>query len=253
MEFDAKEQVEKVTEFVRNYFSEQRLSGAVVGLSGGKDSAVVLALLVRALGSENVVALTLPCHSSEEDRRLAEKVAVHFNVKTFNLDLSDTFDEFALEFKGAGFNESEKDLLNSKINLKPRLRTAALYYAAAMLSSLRKKTYIVVGTSNKCELFVGYFTKGGDNVSDLLLLADFTVSEVIKIGEELGVPEEVLYRTPSDGISGVSDEENLGVTYSDIEKYFENPESVSAQAKEKIEKLYNSSRHKFSVATYRRK
>ena len=113
------------------------------------------------------------------------------------------------------------------------------------------KPYLVAGTSNKCELFVGYFTKGGDNVHDIATIADFTVSEVISIGEYLNVPREVLYRTPSDGLSGVSDEEKLGVKYIDIERYI-NKEEIDIKDKERIEKLHKSSRHKFNIPTYKK-
>ena len=146
-------------------------------------------------------------------------------------------------------NLDKKNKINSSINLKPRLRMSTLYYYSAMLSAINGGTYLVVGTSNKCELFVGYFTKGGDNVNDIAPLYDLTVEEVIAVGEELGVPHEILYRTPSDGLSGVSDEEKMGVTYSDIAKYMEG-QSLNAETKLKIEKLHNSSRHKFTNNAY---
>lgn len=251
MEFDAKTEVNNIAKFVQDYYQEHNLAGAVLGLSGGKDSAVVLALLVRALGKDNVVALTLPCHSISEDKSLAEMVAEHFGVKCVNVDLSETFDSLTHAIK-SGCEVNDSNLNNSNINLKPRLRTATLYYYAAMMSSLKNKPYIVIGTSNKCELFVGYFTKGGDNVCDLSLISDFTVEEVIKLGEELGVPSKVLYRAPSDGISGISDEEKLGVTYREIASYIDNPESVSKESREKIEKLHSGSLHKFNLSAYRR-
>lgn len=252
MEFDAKQEVENIVQFVRNYFSEHKLGGAVIGLSGGKDSAVVLALLHLALGKENVVALTLPCHSKNEDRSLADVVAKRYGVKVVNVDLSSTYDS-EVETIAKSFKATDEELLNSNINLKPRLRTSVLYYFAAALSQVHKKPYIVVGTSNKCELYVGYFTKGGDNVYDLSLIADFDVQEVIKLGEVLGVPAEVLYRAPSDGISGSTDEEKLGVTYKDISKYINDPNSVEKEVGAKIKKLHESNFHKFVLPTYRRR
>lgn len=251
MEFDAHTQIENITKFIRDYYSAHHLSGAVVGLSGGKDSAVVLALFVHALGKENVVALTLPCHSGQEDRTLAERVAKHFGVSCINANLSDTFDKLTNSIK-QGSNFDAGSFAASEINLKPRLRMATLYYYAALLTSERKKPYIVAGTSNKCELYVGYFTKGGDNVCDISVLADFSVSEVIKLGEALNVPPEVLHRTPSDGISGKSDEENLKVTYAEIEEYLSDKTLVSESARARIEQLHASSAHKFNVPTYRR-
>lgn len=252
MNFNAKNEIENIVKFTRNYYNEHKLSGAVLGLSGGKDSAVVLALLVKALGAENIVALTLPCGSASEDKALAEKVASHYGARCFNVDLQNTFASLTGAVEDGFGKVDESNLFDSNINLKPRLRTATLYYVAAMLSKVHGKPYLVVGTSNKCELFVGYFTKGGDNVHDLSLIADFSVEEVIKIGEELGVPPEVLYRPPSDGLSGMTDEDKLGVTYKDIASYIENPNSVKAEIGEKIERMHKANLHKFNIPTYRR-
>lgn len=251
MSFDAKRETENIVEFVRDYYKKNNLGGAVLGISGGKDSGIVLAILVKALGKENVVGLTLPCHSLKQDKDLAHVVAEHYGVKLYNLDLTAAFDAFTGAVK-EGFGEVEESCLkDSDINLKPRLRMASVYYYAAMLSKVRGKPYLVAGTSNKCELFVGYFTKGGDNVHDIATIADFTVSEVIQIGEYLGVPKEVLYRTPSDGLSGMSDEDKLGVKYAQIEQYLEDKEKLDPEVRAKIEKLHNSTRHKFSIPTYR--
>ena len=250
--FDVKKETENVIKFVRDYYEKNNLGGAVIGVSGGKDSGVVLAILVKALGKENVVGLTLPCHSMKQDKDLAHVVADFYGVKLYNLDLTEAFDAFTGAVK-EGYGEiSEECLKDSDINLKPRLRMASLYYYAAMLSKIKGKPYLVAGTSNKCELFVGYFTKGGDNVHDFATIADFTVSEVIKIGEYLNVPKEVLYRVPSDGLSGASDEEKLGVKYAEIEQYFDDKEVLEEEAKNKIEKLNKSTRHKFNIPTYKK-
>ena len=249
--FDVKKETDRVIEFVRDYYKKYNLKGAVLGVSGGKDSAVVLAILVKALGKENVIGLTLPCHSKNKDKDLAHVVANHYGVKLYNLDLTPVYDAFVESFKDGYGEIDEEYLIDSDINLKPRLRMASAYYYCAMLSKLTGKGYLVAGTSNKCELFVGYFTKGGDNVCDIATIADFSVSEVIKIGEYLSVPSEVLYRVPSDGLSGKSDEEKLGVKYLEIEQYI-NGEEVNEESKKKIEKLYNSSRHKFNIPTYKK-
>ena len=253
MAFDVKKEVNNIIEFVRDYYKKNNLGGAVLGVSGGKDSAVVLAILVEALGKENVVGLTLPCHSISKDKDLAHVVCEHYGVKLYNLDLTSVFDSFTKSFKDGYGEVDEECLIDSNINLKPRLRTASVYYYAAMLSKVMGKPYLVAGTSNKCELFVGYFTKGGDNVHDIATIADFTVSEVIKIGDYLNVPKEVLYRVPSDGLSNMSDEDKLGVKYAEIEQYFINKNYLEEGSKRKIEKLHASSRHKFNIPTYRKK
>ena len=252
MAFDVVKETDNVVEFIRNYYKENNLGGAVLGVSGGKDSAVVLALFVKALGKENVVGLTLPCHSKPMDKDLAHVVCDYYGVKLYNLDLTNVFDSFIEAFKEGYGEVSEDCLVDSDINLKPRLRTASVYYYAAMLSKVTGKPYLVAGTSNKCELFVGYFTKGGDNVHDIATIADFTVSEVIKIGEYLNVPRDVLYRIPSDGLSNMSDEDKLGVRYAEIEQYFVNKDVLDEEVKLRIERLNKSSRHKFNIPTYRK-
>lgn len=249
MKFDAKSESEKIIEFIRDYFKNNNLKGAVIGISGGKDSAVVAGLLTLALGKENVIGVTMPCHSKEEDKNDAKLVSDYYGFELINFDLTDTFDSFK---KSLEINASEKDFINSDINLKPRLRMSTLYYLAALYSSIKGGTYVVAGTSNKCELYVGYFTKGGDSVHDISVIADLTVSEVIKVGEYIKVPEKVLYKKPSDGLSGVSDEDKLGVKYETIEKYFEEENSVSDEDRNKIIKLHNNSLHKFNIPTYRK-
>ena len=248
--FDAKIECEKIITFIKEYYQKNNLGGAILGISGGKDSAVVAGLMAQAIGSDNVIGLTLPCHSNENDKLDAEIISNHFGFKLYNIDLTTMFDNFKEEVYKLG-NYSDVELKNSDINIKPRLRMSACYYMAALLSEITKKTYLVVGTSNKSELFVGYFTKGGDSVHDIAPIADLTVSEVIKIGEVLGVPKEILYKAPSDGLSNMSDEDKLGVSYSSIEKYI-NGEEINDNDKMIIEKLHNTSRHKFNITTYRK-
>lgn len=249
--FDVEKEVEKIIEFIRSYYKENNLGGAIVGISGGKDSAVVAALMVKALGKENVIGVTLPCHSMAEDLVDSKLVSDYFGFNLINFDITNTFDVFKSEVSKLG-DFSLEELKNSDINIKPRFRMATLYYLAALYSEINKKTYLVVGTSNKSELFVGYFTKGGDSVHDIAVIADFTVEEVIEIGKYLNVPEKVLYKAPNDGISNKTDEENLGVKYSDIALYMENETLVDEKAREKIKKLHNNNRHKFNIPVYRR-
>ncbi len=243
--FNAKKETEKIVDFIKSYTLKNNIKGAVLGISGGKDSGVVAGLLVKALGKENVVGLTLPCHSKSKDATLAKTVADKFGFKLYNCDLTEPYNKFVDSINYEGKESKEEYLVNSKINLKPRLRMAAVYYYAAMLSAINGATYIVAGTSNKCELYVGYFTKGGDSVNDIAPIAHLTVDEVIAVGDCLGVPKEVLYRTPSDGLSGVTDEEKLGVKYSDIAAYIDNPKNVDVKTRKKIKILHKNCRHKF--------
>lgn len=248
--FDAEKETERIVEFIREYYSKNNLGGAVLGISGGKDSAVVAALFVKALGAENVIGVTLPCHSKDEDKEDARLISDYYGFKLLNVDLTAVFDAFKNEISKIG-DFTEEQTKNSDINIKPRFRMSTCYYLAALMSAITGKTYLVAGTSNKSELFVGYFTKGGDSVHDIATIADLTVSEVLKVGEVLNVPEKVLYKVPSDGLSNQSDEDKLGVSYKAIEMYINN-EELDDETKNKVERLHNGSRHKFSIPTYRK-
>ncbi len=249
--FNAEKETNNIISFIRNYYQENNLGGAIIGISGGKDSGVVAALFTKALGKENIVGVTLPCHSKEEDKIDAKLISDYYGFDLINFDITKTFDTFKEQLTNLG-NFNTEETKNSDINLKPRLRMATLYYLAALYSSLKHKTYLVAGTSNKCELYVGYFTKGGDSVHDISVLADFTVEEVIKIGEYLKVPEKVLYKKPNDGLSNQTDEDKLGVKYSEIADYMEDKNLVDETTANKITTLHNSNSHKFVIPTYRR-
>ena len=246
--FNAKEQIDKIIKFIKKYYQDNNLGGVVIGISGGKDSAVVAGLFTKALGPENVIGVTLPCHSNDEDKEDAKLISNYYGFRLINLDLTETFDSFKKQINNID-NFTIQELNNSDINIKPRMRMMSLYYIAALESAIEGKTFIVAGTSNKCEEFVGYFTKGGDSVSDIKIISDLTVSEVIKIGEELQVPKKVLYKIPNDGLSNQTDEEKLGVKYSDIEQYINN-EKIDEEVKNKIEKLHKNASHKFNIPTY---
>lgn len=248
--FDVEKVTHEIIEFIRNYYKENNLTGAVIGISGGKDSGVVAGLFTKALGKDNVVGIWMPCHSKDVDYENAKKVSKKFGFKLLEHDLTNTYENYVKQIKEINKIDDE-DLIDSNINIKPRLRMMTLYYYAAMLTRKTKKVYIVPGTSNKCELYVGYFTKGGDNVADIQVLADLTVEEVIAVGKYIGVPDEVVNKTPDDGLSGKTDEEKLGVKYNDIAKVINN-EEITQEEKEKIKLLHNKNLHKFNTPTYRK-
>lgn len=245
--FDAKMVTNEIIAFIKDYYHKHKLKGAVIGISGGKDSAVVSGLFTKALGKENVIGLWMPCHSKKSDKEDALLVAKTFGFELKEIDLTKIYDDYVKEIKKHN-KVNDNDLVNANINIKPRLRMMTLYYHAAMLSSLNKGVYLVPGTSNKCELYVGYFTKGGDNISDINVLADLTVDEVIKIGEYLGVPDKVIHKAPDDGLSGQTDEEKMGVTYKDITSVIN-----GTLVDEKISKMHNNNLHKFKTPTYLKK
>ena len=247
--FDAKKEKDRIVQFIRDYYQKNNLKGAVLGISGGKDSGVVAGLMCEALGPENVVGITLPCHSKDADRNDALLVAEKFGFEMLNIDLTPVYDAFKGEAAKLG-EFTDEEYRNSDINLKPRLRMASVYYMAALLSATKGGTYIVPGTSNACELYVGYFTKGGDSVYDIAPIYGLTVEEVIAVGAEVGVPDKVLYRTPDDGISGLSDEDKLGVKYKDIASVIRGRE-VDETEREKIEVLHRKAAHKFNTPVYK--
>ena len=251
MEFNAEKETEKIIEFIREYYQKNNLSGAVIGISGGKDSAVVAGLFTKALGCENVLGLWLPCHSDKSDMEDALKVANYFGFELKEFDLTPFYNMFVDEIKKNN-HVTDELLIDSNINLKPRLRMTTLYYYAAMMSKIKNGSYLVCGTSNKSELFVGYFTKGGDNVCDIRVLADLYVDEVIKIGDYLKIPFEICHKIPSDGLSNMTDEEKLGFSYSDVKLVSEGNNNLDDKTKAEILKKHENNQHKFIIPTYKR-
>lgn len=249
--FNAEKETNNIIKFIRDYYKENNLGGVILGISGGKDSAVVSGLFTKALGKENVIGVTLPCHSNDEDKADAKLISDYFGFELINFDITEVFDSFKDELNNLGDFTSEQ-VKNSDINLKPRLRMSTLYYLAALYSALRGKTYLVAGTSNKCELYVGYFTKGGDSVHDIAVITDYTVEEVIKIGDYITVPKKVLYKTPNDGLSNQTDEDKLGFKYSEVASYTIDENSVPEEVAVKIKRCHKNNLHKFNIPTYRR-
>lgn len=248
--FDAKKTTYEIIDFIRDYYKKNNLKGAIIGISGGKDSAVVAGLFAKALGSENVVGIWMPCHSQEKDKQDAIEVANCFGFVLKDFDLTPIYDHYINQFSILN-NPDISYLKDANINIKPRIRTATLYYYAAYLTQKNKGVYIVPGTSNKCEIYVGYFTKGGDNVADIQVLADLTVDEVIAVGEFIGVPYHIVHKVPDDGLSGLSDEDKLGVKYSEIADVVQNNGiNTNDESKKKIYRLHQNNLHKFNIPTY---
>ena len=259
MEFNVQLTTERIIEDIRNYYEVNNAKGAVIGISGGKDSAVVASLMVKALGSENVIGLFLSCKSTESDKQDAKEVATSLGIRLIEHDLTNTYEDI-VNYTINNINIIDYDLLNnSNINIKPRLRTNILYYYAAYFSNLNNGLYLVCGTSNKSELYVGYFTKGGDNICDIAPIKHLYVDEVIKVGDYLDmVPNYIIHKTPDDGLSGLSDEEKLGFSYDDVKKVSIEDElgivdnSIDPVIRNKILKAHKNNLHKFSVPTFRR-
>lgn len=250
-------QAEGAIAWIKEYVKQTGAKGVVVGNSGGKDSATVIAMATKALGKENVVAISMPCHSISNDFDDAKLVADTFGVNFLKVDLTDTYNELekAIHISIGQESLEEKAFLikalsnEATINIKPRLRMTTLYGIAQSLG------YLVIGTGNLCEAMVGYTTKWGDNSSDFNPIGNFTVDEVLAIGKYLGVPEKILQKAPNDGLGGKTDEEKMGIQYSQIAEMIETGETEE-DAKKEILKRYNASKHKrelVPVYTFERK
>ena len=239
-------QADRAIIWIKEYVKQIGAKGVVVGNSGGKDSATVIAMATKALGKENVVAVAMPCHSISPDFEDAKLVADTFGVKFLKVDLTNTYNEMEKEIQFAMGEELSKE---ATINMKPRLRMTTLYGIAQSLS------YLVIGTGNLCEAMVGYTTKWGDNSSDFNPIGNFTVDEVLAIGKYLGVPEKILGKAPNDGLGGKTDEEKMGIQYSQIAEMIETG-NTEEHAKKEILKRYHASKHKrelVPVYTFKRK
>lgn len=224
-------EAENAMQWIREYVEKIGAKGVVVGNSGGKDSATVIAMATKALGKEHVVTVAMPCNSIQADLEDAKLVAEKFEVPFMEVDLSSTYNELENSIKNIELNKE------SKINIKPRLRMTTLYAIAQSLG------YLVIGTGNLCERMVGYTTKWGDSASDFNPIANFTVEEVLAIGEYLGVPDKIIHKAPNDGLGGQTDEEKMGVTYKQIAEYIETGKT-DKDAMINIEKRNKLSKHK---------
>lgn len=243
---DLKKEVEEITKWIKNYVEDSKAEGVVVGNSGGKDCAVVIALAQKALGKENVLTVAMPCNSINADIEDAKLVSDAFGVQLLKVDLSQTYGTLETEIDKVVNAKEEWRGREAKINTKPRLRMTTLYYIAQNLN------YLVIGTGNKCEATVGYTTKWGDNAHDFNPIAEFTVEEVLEIGKYLGVPEKIINKAPNDGLGGLTDEEKLGVTYKQIAEYIETG-TTDKNAMEIIQRKEKASKHKrMPIPIYKR-
>ncbi len=203
--------------------------GGVVGLSGGIDSAIVAVMLRRVFG-DNMLAVKMPCHSSDEDGLHADLLIERFGLPWASVDLSDTYDTL---IKAAALGDSSL----ATANIKPRLRMTTLYAFA------QSRGFLVCGTGNRAELTVGYFTKHGDSGVDLLPIGDLTKSEVWDVARYLQIPSIIVEKAPSAGLwEGQTDEAEMGLSYDQIDRFIVGQES--GETAMEIEKRFYSTQHK---------
>lgn len=228
MSFDALKVKNDIVDWIRAWFNENgKGCNAVVGISGGKDSSIVAALCVEALGKDNVIGVLMP-NGVQHDIDMAQLLVSHLGIRNVTVNIKSSYDALYKEVEEAIGELS----VQTKNNLPPRLRMSALY---AVSQSVNGR---VANTCNLSEDWVGYSTRYGDNAGDFSPLSKLTVQEVKAIGRELGLPEILIEKPPIDGLCGKTDEDNLGFTYAVLDKYIRTGVCDDEETKQKIDKMH---------------
>ncbi|OZV10462.1 NAD(+) synthase [Tissierella sp. P1] len=223
--------VDKLVEWLKEKVEEAKAEGLVFGLSGGIDSAVIAGIAKKAF-PDNSLGIIMPCHSDLIDEEHGVLVAEKLNLKTARVDLSNSFDVLLNSMTVENKNKMAIS------NLKPRLRMTTLYYFA------QNNNYLVVGSSNKSEFTVGYFTKHGDSGVDLLPLASFVKSEIRELAKVLGIPDIIIEKPPTAGLwANQTDESEMGFSYNILDNYIKTGEGPK-EIVEKIKRMNTISEHK---------
>jgi len=231
--------VNDITEWIKDYFEKNgKGCKAVLGISGGKDSCITAALLARALGKERVVGVLMP-DGVQPDISDSEAVVEFLGIEHKVVNIGETVAALKKALEDAG-SAVTKD---TKINIPPRVRMTTLYAVAQGLECGGR----VINTCNKSEDYIGYSTKFGDAAGDMSILAGFTVEEVLQIGEYLGLPEHLVHKTPSDGLSGMSDEDKIGFTYKVLDRYIATGECEDEEIRKKIDRMHVMNLHKLEL------
>lgn len=238
LSFNAEKVKNDIVQWIRGWFAENGPDcNAVIGISGGKDSSVVAALCVEALGKERVVGVMMP-DGKQSDIDDAFKVCEHLNILHTVVNIGKTTDilrQSILDglvgqdgFSYCGINFSKQ----ANINLPPRIRMTTLY---AVSQSINGR---VACTDNLSESYIGYSTRWGDNVGDFCPLANLTSEEVVAVGDALGLPYELTHKVPSDGLCGQTDEDRFGFTYEVLNKYIRTGICENKETQKKIDEMH---------------
>lgn len=223
--FDAEKVKNECVEWIRGFFEKNgKGCNAVVGISGGKDSSIVAALCVEALGVDRVIGVLMP-NGEQSDIDMAKLLVNHLGIKHYIVNIKDAVDGV---INSIPFELSTQ----SRTNLPPRIRMSTLY---AVSQSHNGR---VANTCNLSEDWVGYSTRYGDSVGDFSPCSHITVAEMKQIGRLLGLPSVLVDKTPSDGLCGKTDEDNLGFTYAELDKYIREGIIEDKQKKEKIDRMH---------------
>ncbi|MBQ9308984.1 MAG: NAD(+) synthase [Clostridia bacterium] len=241
--FDGARVAEKLVAEIRSLAEAQHFSRVVLRISGGKDSTVTAALCARALGAENVYGVMLPDGEQKDladSQRVCEALGIQkrvINIGAIHAALKDVTDQTGETWEEGAFPIPFSR--ESEINVGPRLRMTVLRYIAQALDAR------LAGTGNLSEITVGYCTKDGDTSCDFAVLAGLTSLEVVQVGLALPeLPRDLVEKTPTDGLSGMSDEEKLGVSYAAIHRYIREGSSGDSTTDEKIACMERAGMHK---------
>lgn len=236
MKIRAELMIDAITDWIKRYFEENAKpdTKAIIGISGGKDSSVAAALCVRALGKDRVVGVLMP-QGEQADIGFSQELVDFLDIKNYTINIGDTVATLMREI-----NPNVSLTEQAIINTPARVRMTTLYAVAACLGGR------VVNTCNLSEDWVGYATKFGDAAGDFSPLSELTVSEILQIGDALGLPYDLVHKVPIDGLCGKTDEENLGFSYALLDEYIRGLTDLSDQPeiKEKIDKLHAYNMHK---------
>ena len=226
--FDAKKTTDELVRWIQDWFEENgKGCNAVIGISGGKDSSVVAALCAKALGKERVIGVLMP-NGTQSDIDCSEQLVAHLGIPFYVCNIKKAFDGVVESLEECGVELSRQTI----VNLPPRIRMSTLYAVS------QSKNGRVANTCNLSEDWVGYSTRYGDAAGDFSPLGKLTVDEVKAVGRELGLPAFLVDKTPSDGLSGKTDEDNLGFTYAALDKYIRTGVCEDLALKEKIDRLH---------------
>ena len=236
MEFNAKLQLAGLLEWMNEQMTNCGGKTAVIGISGGKDSSTVAELAVAAYGKEHVYGVLMP-DGVQPDIDYSRGLVEHLQIPHCTINISDAVQGVLKEMERAGITPSRQ----TTVNLPSRIRMSTLY---AVAQSLPGGT--VINTSNLSEDWVGYCTIYGDSAGAFSPLGMYTTEEVIALGRALGLPEHFLQKPPSDGLTGLTDEDNLGFTYHAVNEYVRRG-VVDPAIKEKIDQKHKASRFKFTT------
>ena len=238
MGFNVKEIKDKLVDWIREWFDKNGNGcNAIVGISGGKDSSVVAALCVEALGKDRVIGVLMP-QGRQADIEYSHILCNYLDINRALIPIGTVVNTAEYEITTSLDQELSEQ---TKINLPARIRMATLY---AVSQSMNGR---VANTCNLSEDWVGYATRYGDAAGDFSPLSQLTVTEVKAIGRELGLPECLIEKVPSDGLCGKTDEENLGFTYDVLDKYIRTGEIEDKKVKDRIDSMHNKNLFKLQL------